>query len=162
MVAVQGVHGVQHDAGRTGAGECGGDFLADVARFADSDHDDFAALAKRADHQVHRAVERRVELRAHGFEAGQLDVEDLARPFQVAHAPERLPARVATFNGETRCYSVFGYEPSTLTKLHCCSSSAMALATLWSLTWPSQSMKKKYSHALRLLGRDSIFVMFNR
>ena len=90
------------------------------------------------------------------------EVEDLARPFQVAHAPERLPARVAPFNGETRCYSVFGYEPSTLTKLHCCSSSAMALATLWSLTWPSQSMKKKYSHALRLLGRDSIFVMFNR
>ena len=47
---------MQHDAGRTGAGECGGDFLADVARFADSDHDDFAALAERADNQVHRAI----------------------------------------------------------------------------------------------------------
>src|SRR5687768_16866147 len=28
--------------------------------------------------------------------------------------------------------------------------------------WPSQSTKKKYSHALRLLGRDSIFVMLMR
>ena len=39
--------------------------------------------------------------------------------------------------------------------------SAMALATLGSVVWPSQSTKKKYSHALRLLGRDSILVMFN-
>jgi len=33
------------------------------------------------------------------------------------------------------------------------------LDDLASCTWPSQSMKKKYSHAFRLLGRDSIFVM---
>src|SRR6267378_7017592 len=99
---------------------------------------------------------------------------------------QRLPAHAATFNGETIFaarpafaaeilsdkpfnqaadktalqqifYSAFGYEPSTLTKLHCCSSSAMAVATLRSVMWPSQSMKKKYSHAFRLLGRDSIF-----
>ena len=38
----------------------------------------------------------------------------------------------------------------------------MALVTRRSSMWPSQSMKKKYSHALRLLGRDSIFVMLMR
>src|SRR2546427_12465320 len=61
-----------------------------------------------------------------------------------------------------RFYSALGYEPSTLTKLHSSSNSAMALASFGSLTWPSQSMKKKYSHAFRLLGRDSIFVMLMR
>jgi len=57
-------------------------------------------------------------------------------------------------------HSVFGYEPRTLTKLQCSPRSWMALTTLRSCTWPLQSMKKKYSHAFRLLGRDSIFVMF--
>ena len=37
---------------------------------------------------------------------------------------------------------------------------AIALAT-FVVMWPSQSTKKKYSHALRLLGRDSILVMFS-
>jgi branched-subunit amino acid aminotransferase/4-amino-4-deoxychorismate lyase len=58
-----------------------------------------------------------------------------------------------------RGYSVFGYEPRTLTKLQCSFNSLTASATLRSCTWPSQSMKKKYSHAFRLLGRDSILVM---
>src|SRR5579859_3059457 len=44
-------------------------------------------------------------------------------------------------------------------KLQCSPSRRIALATLRSCAWPSQSMKKKYSHAFRLLGRDSIFVM---
>src|ERR1022692_832977 len=59
-------------------------------------------------------------------------------------------------------YSEFGYEPRTLTKLHSCPTDSIALATLRSCMWPSQSMKKKYSHALRLLGRDSILVRLMR
>src|SRR2546430_5848792 len=38
-------------------------------------------------------------------------------------------------------------------------SIAIALATFLSFMCPSQSTKKKYSQALRLLGRDSIFVI---
>src|SRR5207302_6006176 len=90
--------------------------------------------------------------------------ERIPRPHLDQHRPRRITdwhregilGERPQWTDSRRCYSVFGYEPSTLTKLHCCSSSAMALATLWSLAWPSQSMKKKYSHALRLLGRDSI------
>jgi hypothetical protein len=48
-VPVQRVHAVQHDAGRAGAGQCGGDFLPDVAGFADANDDNFAALLERAD-----------------------------------------------------------------------------------------------------------------
>src|SRR5665213_2930177 len=57
--------------------------------------------------------------------------------------------------------SQFGYDPRTLTKLQTSSRQAMALATLRSVMCPSQSTKKKYSQALRLLGRDSILVMFS-
>ena len=57
--------------------------------------------------------------------------------------------------------SLLGYEPRTLTKLQTPARWATALATLGSDMWPSQSTKKKYSQALRLLGRDSILVMFN-
>src|ERR1700722_7760883 len=56
-------------------------------------------------------------------------------------------------------YSVFGYEPRIFTKLQCLPRILIAPTTFLSCAWPSQSMKKKYSHALRLLGRDSIFVM---
>src|SRR5262249_33913363 len=59
-------------------------------------------------------------------------------------------------------HSAFGYEPSTFTKLHCSASIVRAFATFRSSKWPSQSTKKKYSHALRLLGRDSILVMLMR
>src|SRR5450432_460342 len=56
-------------------------------------------------------------------------------------------------------YSASGYEPRILTKLQCLANRWIAPATLRSCAWPSQSMKKKYSHAFRLLGRDSIFVI---
>ena len=42
-IAMQGVERVEHDRGRTGAGEGGGDFFADVAGFADPEDDYFAA-----------------------------------------------------------------------------------------------------------------------
>ena len=59
QVAVQRIHAVEHDAGRAGAGQRGGNFLADVARFADADDDDFAALAQGLDDHFDRAVEAR-------------------------------------------------------------------------------------------------------
>ena len=61
------VHAVEHDAGRAGAGERGGDFLADVAGFADADDDDFAALLERFDNdfdgarrRIHRVARARL------------------------------------------------------------------------------------------------------
>ena len=85
---MQRVHAVEHDAGRAGAGERGGDFLADVAGFADADHDDFAAAAQRGDHGFDRAREGGVELGAHGFEGGEFDVENLASLGQMVHRGE--------------------------------------------------------------------------
>src|SRR5271154_4080345 len=71
--------------------------------------------------------------------------------------PRRLqPHHFRQTNG---AQSVFGYEPRIFTKLQCLPRILIAPATFLSCAWPSQSMKKKYSHALRLLGRDSIFVM---
>src|SRR5580692_4137963 len=70
----------------------------------------------------------------------------------VLHYPE-------DFEKQKVIQSVFGYEPSTFTKLQCLLRIFIAPATFLSCAWPSQSIKKKYSHALRLLGRDSIFVI---
>ena len=48
-----------------------------------------------------------------------------------------------------------------MTNTQCSASCANALVTLGSFACPSRSTKKKYSHALRLLGRDSIYVMLS-
>ena len=82
---MQGVHAVEHDSGGTGAGERGGDFLADVAGFADADDDDFGAPAQRFDNHFHRAVKRGVELGAHGFERGDFDVKHFSGLVKMAH-----------------------------------------------------------------------------
>ena len=44
--------------------------------------------AQRFDHRFHRAVKRVVELRAHGFERGEFDVENLAGLGQMVHRGE--------------------------------------------------------------------------
>jgi hypothetical protein len=82
---VQRVHAVQNDGGGAGAGERGGDFGADVAGFSDADDDDFAALLERGDDGFDGGVKRLVELRADGFERGDLDVEHFAGFGKVAH-----------------------------------------------------------------------------
>jgi hypothetical protein len=82
---VQGVHAVEFNACRTGAGEGGGNFPADVAGFADADDDDLASSLHRLDNQLDRAVERFVELRPHGLERGKLDVEDFTSMDEMRH-----------------------------------------------------------------------------
>src|SRR6201999_987360 len=42
-IAMRSVDGIEHDAGRAGAGERGGDLRADGARFADAGDDDLVA-----------------------------------------------------------------------------------------------------------------------
>ena len=65
---MQRIDAVQHNAGRAGAGEGRGNLLADVARFADTDHDNLAALTKGFDNEFHRVIESLVQVRAHGFD----------------------------------------------------------------------------------------------
>ena len=96
-IAVQGVHAVEDDAGGTGAGEGGGDFLADVAGFADAHHHDLAALFERFDDDFHGGGEPVVQLRPHGFEGLQFNVEHFARTRQMIHA-HRLPSGRGIFN----------------------------------------------------------------
>ncbi len=84
-VAVERIDTVEHDAGRAGAGEGGGDFLPDVARLADADDHDLAPAPQRVHDQFHRPVESLVELGAHRLERGQFDVEDVAGAGQVTH-----------------------------------------------------------------------------
>jgi len=50
--------------------------LSDVAGFADADNDDLASSLHRLNNHLDRTRERVVELRAHGFERGKLDVEN--------------------------------------------------------------------------------------
>ena len=83
-------------AGGTGAGEGRGDFLADVAGFADADDDNFAAPLQRFDDGFNRAVKRFVEQRADGFERGHFDVENFAGFGEVAHGGS-LPATDGEF-----------------------------------------------------------------
>ena len=64
--------------------------MPDVPRFADADHDEFAALAQGLDDQLDRLRECAVELRAHGFERSQFDVEHFPGLGQMIHTP-RLP-----------------------------------------------------------------------
>ena len=64
---MQRVHAVEQDGGGAGAGERGGDFLADVAGLADADDDDFAALAEGGHDQIHGAHEAVVEPGADTF-----------------------------------------------------------------------------------------------
>jgi hypothetical protein len=47
-VAMKGIDTVEDDGGGAGAGEGGGDFLADVTGLADADDDDFALGAEGA------------------------------------------------------------------------------------------------------------------
>ena len=84
-VAVEIVHAVEGDAGRTDAGKGGGDLVADVAGFANADDDDFAAAAQGVHRQFHGAVEGAVEEGAHGLERGEFDVKDFAGTGQVTH-----------------------------------------------------------------------------
>ena len=99
QIAVQRIHAVQDDAGGAGAGERGGDLVADVPRLADADDDEFAALAQSLDDQLHRLGERAVELGPHGFERGQFDVEHFPGLGQMIHAA-RMPGRAVCFNQE--------------------------------------------------------------
>ena len=96
-VAVEGVHGVEDDAGGAGAGERGGDLLADVAGFADAHHDDLAPLLERFDEDFDRDGEGAVQLRPHGLEGLQFDVEDFVRAREMIHGL-RMPACGGIFN----------------------------------------------------------------
>ena len=82
---MQRIHGTENDGGGTGAGERGGNFLAHVAGLADADHDDLAALRDRARDQRDRLFKRAVELGTHGFERGDLDVEDFPGAGEMIH-----------------------------------------------------------------------------
>ena len=90
----------KHDAGGAGAGECGRELVPHVPRLADADHDDFAAPAQGFDDQLDRLSECAVELRAHGFERRQFDVEHFPGLGQVIHAP-RMPGSAPGFNQES-------------------------------------------------------------
>src|SRR5207245_11189946 len=85
-VPMERIDAVEGDARRAGAGEGGGDLLADVARFADTDDHDLPAAAQRVHDLVHGMVEGLVQLSAHRLERGQFDVEDGAGAGQVTHS----------------------------------------------------------------------------
>ena len=87
-VAMECIDTAEHHAGGSGTGEGGGDFAADVAGLADADDDDFAALPQRADDEIDGRVEVLVEVRPHGPQSGQFDVEHLAGFGDVAHEGE--------------------------------------------------------------------------
>ena len=84
-VAVERIDAVEDDRGGAGAGEGGGDFLADVAGLADADDDDFALGAEGAGDGVDGELEGVIQLGADRFEAGDLDIENFARAGEMIH-----------------------------------------------------------------------------
>ena len=88
QIAVQRVHAVEDHAGGTGARERGRNFLADVARFANADHDDFSAPPQRLHNHLHRGAEGAIQLRAHFFQRGDFDGENILRFGEIVHRAE--------------------------------------------------------------------------
>ena len=88
-IAMQGVHAVEDDTGGAGAGEGGGNFLADVAGFADADDDDFSPALDGFHDGVDCVGKRAIELRAHGFERGDLNVKNFAGLREMLHPHRR-------------------------------------------------------------------------
>ena len=98
-IAMQGVHAAEHDAGRAGAGEGGGDFRADIAGLADADNDQFAPTRQGIDDQFDSGIKGLVELRADLAECGNFDVEHFAGFGQMTHRA-RMRRSAAGFNHE--------------------------------------------------------------
>ena len=99
---MEGVDTAQDHAGGTGAGERGGNFLADVAGFADADDDNFSALLQRTHHQFHRVVEAMVEPSSNGAQASELDIKHLPGFGEVAHGRKGCQGRgaISTANAQ--------------------------------------------------------------
>jgi hypothetical protein len=86
-VAVQRIQGIEHHRGRTGAGKGGGDFVADMPRFPDTEDDDLAARLDAGLDQVDRLGEIFVQALAQPFELENLDIENPFGLFKVVHRP---------------------------------------------------------------------------
>ena len=68
-----------------------------VPGLADANHNEFPAPAQGLDNQLDRLGEGAVELRAHRFERGQLNVENFPGLGQMIHAIS-MPGKAAVFN----------------------------------------------------------------
>ena len=84
-IAMQRVQGIEHDGGRTGAGERRSDLVPDVPRFPHADHDDFAARFHALLDQLHGTAKIIVQALAQPLELENLDVENASGFFQVIH-----------------------------------------------------------------------------
>ena len=82
---MHGVRGVEEDGGAAGAGEGGGDLLADGGVLADAGDDDFAALLQAFEDQVDSLGELLAETVADLLQAGDLGVDDVLGAFDVFH-----------------------------------------------------------------------------
>ena len=85
---MQSVNAIEHDTGRTGAGQRRGNLLTDIARLADAKDDNLAPARQRFGNGCDRARKSVVELRADSAQRGQLHVEYLSGSSQMIHARE--------------------------------------------------------------------------
>ncbi len=95
-VAMHGIHGIEHHRGRTRAGERGGDFFADVAGFADADHDNLAAGVDHAPQRLDRAGEVVVQPVAHALELVDFEIQHAAALVEIVHGEIAGPGGGAT------------------------------------------------------------------
>jgi hypothetical protein len=84
-VAMQGIHQVQEHAGCAGAGQSGGDFMADVSRLADAGDDDLAPVVEAFDDGLHGFGEIGVETSARLAQAVDLNVKYSFGKLDVTH-----------------------------------------------------------------------------
>jgi hypothetical protein len=84
-IAVQGIKGIEHDRGRTGAGEGCGDFAADVSRLSHPQNDNFSARINRRFQQFDRVTETFAETLPQSLQLKDLDFEHACGLFKVVH-----------------------------------------------------------------------------
>lgn len=84
-IAMERVERIEHDRGRTGAGEGGSDLRADVPGFADAQNHDFAARLERRFDQIDRMPESFIEPIAQPLELENFEIEDASSLPKVIH-----------------------------------------------------------------------------
>src|SRR5205823_12776095 len=84
-IAVQGIKRIEHDRGRTGAGEGSGDFAADVSRFSHPEHDNFSARINRRFQQFDGVAETFAETLPQPLQLKNFYFEDACGLFKVVH-----------------------------------------------------------------------------
>jgi hypothetical protein len=90
---MDGVDRVENHGRGAGAGEGGGDFMADMARFADPGNDDLTSFFDTFEEKADRPGEGAIEAGAEVLEAFDLEIENPLRALDIVHGTDQIGPR---------------------------------------------------------------------